>query len=701
MPNKGRGRKKRKSRGSDGATPKPSEKKNRAGEAPVFEATPSNPTETGKLVTVIRKLTDSADSQTSEQTGSATNPTEKTMAAKEPTLQEVMDAISKVQSDVSVLREGQDSIKTDIQSIRQDHASLKEKLEGYQDSLDFAHREITDLKTRTSGQQSDINILREENRDLNNKFNELNVRLRRTEAGVTNLNTDTDNLQDQINVLDPTSVPTKHFPYDRTVVVYNVPFEEGEIVFELATELVSAVLGLELVIVRACREGVRDGYNGIMKIEFESEHDMNEVLKVKRRIGWHPNPTVRRFYMRQSQPKETRRTRRCLDGLLSIIDPEGICRFNDFGELVENRGRGRSRGRGRGRGRSRGRGFPNGRGSDMSRGYGSYNDNTSVPSESENSNWMSTRMNQHIRYDSDDDEHSVVNSDRGRGRGMFGGRGRGDSDGSDWMSSSGRGNRPPGTGPPSSRHGGHAGHNVMNDARASSTGVAGSGRGNRPPGTRASSTGVAGSGMGNRLPGSGRGNRPPGNGTSDEHGGHAGHNVTRDARAGTTGAASSGWGHRAPGDDDRGSNHGDHVDRNGRPAGNGSSAEHGGHAGHNVTRDARAGTTGAASSGRGYRALDDNLPGDHGNEAGRNGTVSRAGTTGVASSGRGNRAPGNSNATSGRGMTPRVGRQGVTNNEQQDEAMSTDDNADSIYADADNDTNRPVGGDSFNTSDYF
>ncbi len=27
------------------------------------------------------------------------------------------------------------------------------------------------------------------------------------------------------------------------------------------------------------------------------------------------------------------------------------------------------------------------------------------------------------------------------------------------------------------------------------------------------------------------------------------------------------------------------------------------HAGHNVTRDARAGTTGAASSGRGHRAI--------------------------------------------------------------------------------------------------
>ena len=103
---------------------------------------------------------------------------------------------------------------------------------------------------------------------------------------------------------------------------------------------------------------------------------------------------------------------------------------------------------------------------------------------------------------------------------------------------------------------------------------------------------------------------------------------------------------------------------------------------------------GAASSGRGYRALDDDLPGDHGNEVGRNGTVSRAG------SGRGNRAHGNSDA-SGRGMTPRVGRQGATNNEQQDEAMSTDDNADSIYADADNDTHRPVGGDSFNSSDYY
>ncbi len=574
------------------------------------------------------------------------DPTTLGLLAKEPSLTEVLNVLKGIEADMTVLKQGQSDMKTDIQSIKREHSDLKKKIGEFKDSLDYAHGEITDLKAASRGHESSINKLITDSGELGNKFNEMNSRLRRTEARVSGLSNDTSNLQDQINVLDPTASVTHEFPIDRTVVVYNVPYDRDEIVFELAVEIVSQILGLELVIVRALRKGAGNGKCGIIKIELESEHDMIQVLKAKRNLRWHSNSVVRKFFIRQSQSDETRRTRRCLDGFLKHIDPERTLMFNAKGELVENHRRGRGSSRG------------------ISRG-----------------NLMSTRVNQHTRFDSDDEEYPALNSGRGYGRGMSNGRGRGTHNGnwsgsyddSNWMSSSGRGNRPPGNG-----------YHVTDGARASSTGVAGSGRGNRAPGY---------SNHDGRGRSSGRGHRAPGIALSGDQSDHAGRNGNVATRAGTTGDASSGRGHSPPGSDRR-----DHVGRGG-------------------DMFARAGTNGDAGSGLGHRALDDeNGTPDESRASGRGhrapgandpgSVLARASTIGDAGSGRGNSPPGTSPGNAVRPPSgddernPAAGQGGRVG------SSETSNNDSSIFADADNDNTTPVarrqsGGDSFTSGEYY
>ena len=324
----------------------------------------------------------------------------KDMAKKETTLLDVIELLNEMRSDMSDIKDGQESMRVDISSIKQDHIELNRKISDFKDSLDFAHGEISDLKEESKKHETSITKLVSDSSTLGNQFNELNVRLRRTEAGVSALRNDTENLQDQIRVIDPTSTTSQKYPIERTVVVYNVPYRSEEIVFEVATEIVSGILGLELYIVRSKREGARYGKNGIVKIEFESEHDMKEVLKAKRILMNHDNPVVRRFFIRQSQSDEARRNTRNLGVLLKCYDPERTLRINAKGDLVEN-----------------------------NRQYG----------QSNRGQW---RENPHIRFESNGEESTELSStraerggysDSGRGQGMS--RGRGTS----WMSGSGRG----------------------------------------------------------------------------------------------------------------------------------------------------------------------------------------------------------------------------------------------------------------------
>ncbi len=166
------------------------------------------------------------------------------------------------------------------------------------------------------------------------------------------------------------------YPYSRTVVAENVPYEDGEDVEWKAKGIIHNFLQLrDINIVRVKRQGLNEERLGVVKIELPSKQAVDSVLRNKTKLRQHESPSVKGIYLRQSQPDEIRQARRNTNILLKHCDPEGVFRMNARGDIVRrssdnNRGSFNGRGRGRrgGRGRGHGRGGPRGRGSGHARG---------------------------------------------------------------------------------------------------------------------------------------------------------------------------------------------------------------------------------------------------------------------------------------------------------------------------------------------
>ncbi len=157
----------------------------------------------------------------------------------------------------------------------------------------------------------------------------------------------------------------KEFPYSRTIVAYNIPYEEDENIEWKAKSLVHNILALPgIEVVRAKRKGLTEESLGIVKIELHSTHAVTVVLENKRLLMEHEDSVISGIFIRQSQPEEVRRAIRNTNIMLREFDVDGKFRTNVKGDIVP-RSRGNYRGqRGRGnRGRGgRGRGGPRGRG---------------------------------------------------------------------------------------------------------------------------------------------------------------------------------------------------------------------------------------------------------------------------------------------------------------------------------------------------
>ncbi len=105
--------------------------------------------------------------------------------------------------------------------------------------------------------------------------------------------------------------------------------------------------------------GANEDYVGIVKIELGSEREAQAVLKSKRKLGDHPDPSVNRIFLRQSKPEVERMYERSMNAVLDVVDPDRSSLFLNFRGEVKKRNRGGFRGgsrgsRGRGRGRGRG-----------------------------------------------------------------------------------------------------------------------------------------------------------------------------------------------------------------------------------------------------------------------------------------------------------------------------------------------------------
>ncbi len=320
---------------------------------------------------------------------------------KENSQEEILQILRSLQTDVAEIKVGQNKMKGDVKSISDNYTALKNQLGEFQKSLDFAHGEIKDLKRDFKGHTQAIEKLNNDKVLQDNTLVEFNSRLRKAETAITQLTSDKGSLQEQVALLSQSR--TKEFPIDKTIIVRNVPCEEGENVVELAHNLISVVLGLDLEIVRVKRKGASYNRDGILKIEFNSNDDVREVLRYKSSLRFHSNPIVRRFFIRQSQSDEYRMCDRKVDLLAKQMNK----RFNERGNLVDT--------------------------------YQGYSNSENDPQRL----WLyrpyqgSSYPNQHLRFnDSDDEEYPPEYNPEarpwwesvpgGRGRGQRGrGRGRG------------------------------------------------------------------------------------------------------------------------------------------------------------------------------------------------------------------------------------------------------------------------------------
>ena len=220
----------------------------------------------------------------------------------------------------------QDKLHGELEQIKEDNKKLRK-----------------DVKALQAGQQkhsADIKKVQADVASHSTQFEAINSKLDRHEEVIS-----------KIDMGD-----TTEFPYHRTVVAQHLWYNEGENVERKAQLLIHRHLnqpGIEIK--RVKRLGVKDDYDGIVKIELGSEAEVETVLQSKSILGQHRDESVRGIFIRQSQPENERRNVRNMNTLIREVDPEGNSGLyvNYKGDVVRRRGYGYRRGNGSGpRGRS-------------------------------------------------------------------------------------------------------------------------------------------------------------------------------------------------------------------------------------------------------------------------------------------------------------------------------------------------------------
>ncbi len=286
------------------------------------------------------------------------------------------------------------TLSTDIRDVKKNQGTVLSELK----SIKKGHKKITkELKK----QSKDIESLKE-GQSLNDKA------IEEVEASVDNHERWLKSNDDRLTELEATvgdlvldtnvnGGKIKEYPYHRTVVALNVPYEDGENLMWKARNIINNFLELpDINIIRAKRKGLTDEKLGIVKMELPSEEAVDDVIKCKHKLSSMEDETISNIYIRQSQPDETRTSQHNDRLLIKAIDPNGekfkylrsgrIVPISDFGGRGGHRGRGGpNRGRG---GPSRGRGGPGrGRGGPRGRGSGHARRGNRSQAPADYSNW--------------------------------------------------------------------------------------------------------------------------------------------------------------------------------------------------------------------------------------------------------------------------------------------------------------------------
>ncbi len=254
-------------------------------------------------------------------------------------LKSVVKQLDKQNKDLKDVKNNQSTMLSDLNDIKTENVKLREELQKQSKELD-------DLKGKQNTLEGSIKTVKDTVKSYGDTLKEHNDKLTKLDSTVSDLVLD--------NMVNGDGTAGVEFAHTRTVVAYNIPYEDDENVLWKANSLIHNILELPGInVVRAKRKGLTEERLGILKIELQSTHAVELVLENKSKLTDHENSDINGIFIRQSQPDEVRRSIRNTGILLREFDVDGQFRMTARGDIVR-RTRGNYRGQ-RGRG-NRGRG---------------------------------------------------------------------------------------------------------------------------------------------------------------------------------------------------------------------------------------------------------------------------------------------------------------------------------------------------------
>ncbi len=282
----------------------------------------------------------------------------------------VKELVSLKEKDLKDVKNNQSTMLSDLNDIKTENEKLRQ-------TLQKQAKEIETLKGKHGTLVGEVNSVKDTLKSHGDSLKEHSEASHKLDITVKSHDDTLKEHNDRLHKLDTTvnelvldnmvndGTAGKEFPYSRTIVAYNVPYEEDENIEWKAKSLIHNILALPgIEVVRAKRKGLTEESLGIVKIELHSTHAVTVVLENKRLLMENEDSVISGIFIRQSQPEEVRRAIRNTNIMLREFDVDGKFRTNVKGDIVP-RSRGNYRGqRGRGnRGRGgRGRGGPGRRG---------------------------------------------------------------------------------------------------------------------------------------------------------------------------------------------------------------------------------------------------------------------------------------------------------------------------------------------------
>ena len=198
----------------------------------------------------------------------------------------------------TVVKTWNKTMEEKMDKIQSDNNSWKEKLIKIQQELDSTKGIVISNQRKIEEEKTER---KKECTTILNTVSAVSNRLDLIEAKQETLNEPINDLKKQIEeTFGEMEYPVKH-----TIVAQHVWYEEGENLSEIASEIIHNNLELpNVIIVRCERKSGWDSGHGLIKVEVESEDQLKQVLKNKRKLRKSTNDNMKNIYLRQSKNQE-------------------------------------------------------------------------------------------------------------------------------------------------------------------------------------------------------------------------------------------------------------------------------------------------------------------------------------------------------------------------------------------------------------